>query len=154
MFTLRPLEWEEWGKAQYAFAAEFVRRAANGVTNASLRDDASFGPQFGSQFDFSMLFSNAFFAILPASLIISVSLVYIMWYWDALKVTSKRLLFGAKTVRTMHTSKPFSTKSSSVLRSSAFGLRIGSHGHLAARPRCQQPRPLQHNRGRRGAVSR
>lgn len=122
MSTLKLSEWKEWGKTQYAFTAELVRRAASGVTKANLRDDASFGPQFGSEFDFSMLFSNAFFAILPAAIIISACLVYIMWYRDALAVTSKKRLFGAKTVCAMRPYKLLSAKSIKVLCSRTSGV--------------------------------
>ena len=86
------------GETPYAAAVSVVRRAATGLATADLNNDASFGPQFGQAFDFTMLFSNTILTIIPASLMIAGGLIYIIWYQGETAVTSRNEIFGVKMV--------------------------------------------------------
>lgn len=62
-------------------------------------NDISFGPQYGSSFDFTLLFDHSMFTIVPTALLITACPLY-MWFRrrDALQVERGRL-FWTKMVR-------------------------------------------------------
>lgn len=76
----------------------FVRQAAATMPGSELLDHASFGPQFGDKFDFTIVFSNTILTALPAALMIAAGPIYMLSYRKATAVTSKRGLLWAKMV--------------------------------------------------------
>ena len=66
--------------------------------NTTLADDGVFGPQYGNLFDFTMVFDNTIFTILPIALSILACPVYVSWYYDRPFVTSKKNLLWVKGV--------------------------------------------------------
>lgn len=78
---------------------DLIRRVT-GAAKPAVDNDASFGPQFGQAFDFTMVFNNSILAILPSLVMILASIVYIFWYQKKPAVTRKRDLFWIKAVST------------------------------------------------------
>lgn len=71
----------------------FIRKLVALVAKASTTeqiDDAYFGPQFGQEFDFTMVFDNTILTIIPATIMIGAAPVYMFWYHKAVAKTSKR----------------------------------------------------------------
>lgn len=87
---------------------ELLRRATANATNTTIPNDGVFGPQYGDSFDFTMVFDNIIFTILPASLMIGACPIYVAWYYDRVFVTSKKNLLWVKLVRILSlNSQPF-----------------------------------------------
>lgn len=66
---------------------------------AMLADDNRFGPQYGQQFDFTMVFSNIVLTIVPAALIIAASPAYIFAGFGKPPMTAKKGPLLRKLVR-------------------------------------------------------
>lgn len=64
-----------------------------------LADDGVFGPQYGQEFDFSMVFNNTILTILPAALLIAACPAYILSSFGKSPVTSKTRPVLYKLVR-------------------------------------------------------
>lgn len=70
------------------------RSAAN-----RLADDGVFGPQYGQEFDFTMVFDNTILAIIPAVLMIAACPAYVFAYFGKAPVTTSRRPLLFKMVR-------------------------------------------------------
>lgn len=75
-----------------------ARRSASAAADM-LADDGTFGPQYGQEFDFTMVFNNIILTIIPAVLIIVASPMYGMASRGKSPVTSKRGPLFRKLVR-------------------------------------------------------
>lgn len=60
------------------------------MQGASLADDGIFGPQYGQEFDFSMVFNNIVLTTIPAALIIAACPVYMISSIGRSPVTAKK----------------------------------------------------------------
>lgn len=69
------------------------------ATANMLEDDGVFGPQYGHEFDFTMVFSNAILTIGPAALMIAACPIYVLAYFGKLPVAVTSRLLLLKLVR-------------------------------------------------------
>ena len=79
------------------FIRKLVALVAKVSTNQSI-DDSYFGPQFGQEFDFSMVFNNTILTIIPATIMIGAAPIYMLCYQKATAKTSKRGALWVKLV--------------------------------------------------------
>lgn len=76
--------------------ATVLRAVGVGVGMSNL--DNSFGPQLGSQFDFTLLFEDSILTILPAGLFIAVTPFFFLHYLKLPIYISSGLLLWTKLV--------------------------------------------------------
>lgn len=65
-------------------------RAQAPMQVASLADDGIFGPHYGQEWDFTMVFSNIILTILPAALVVAACPVYMISSIGSSPMTAKK----------------------------------------------------------------
>lgn len=71
-------------------------------------DDNSFGPQYGTSFDFTLLFESIIFTIIPTVLFIGASPFHILHYHSKPPVAARNGLLWSKMVRCLTTQRGLS----------------------------------------------
>lgn len=82
------------------FLASEERTSTSGKMNSTIdyAADASFGPQYGSRFDFTLKFEAAILALLPATLLVATTPVFLFLTFSKTEIVASGWLLWSKLV--------------------------------------------------------